>query len=274
MMVFSTTLLFSQALITHSEDAAPIDGNAMLEIRPHIVPGSNPAISAGGILIPQVDLVETGSPTVVSLPGMDTPTVGLMVFNLGTNVDAGLWYYDAVKGWVIYSNSSSNYALEPGNYGEMFEFIPVGDPSNEYTIYNAYWTPWTSAATPTQLGDNFNFFGTDPATGDVGTGATASVLEVKTNGAGIYQVNISATIEAVSSGIELIGVLAVDGVVDPKINFRFNFQTSNDVAALTASGIITLGAGEKVDFRFKSVSATETIGILNMNMTLTKIGAL
>lgn len=271
LMLFSTTMLFGQALITDEEGTPdPINGNALLEIRT-----TNPN-DPGALLIPKVNLQQSASE--VLLPNMDNPTDGLIVYNIGgtdvNDVDKGLWYYDGdANRWVIFSNNTSVFSLDPGNFGELFEWEPLGS-SEPYSIYNAYWTPWNTAMAPEQLGANFELFSgvapTDPLYPTNGLNCTG--LLVNSDGDGTYQVNVTATIEALSSGIDLIGALFVDGTIENKINFRFNYQTSNDVAALAAGGIIKLQEGQIVDLRFQSASATENIGIISLNMSLTKIG--
>lgn len=273
LMVFSTSALFSQALITDEETPQPINDNALLEIR------STSPTSPGALIIPRLNLQKSG--TEVVLPGMDNPTDGLIIYNIGgdgdNDVDKGLWYYDGdALRWVIFSNYTSVFALDPGNFGELFEWEPIGS-SESYTIFNAYWTPWNTALPAEQLGDNFlEYAGIAPQVlPDYPTGDQACTgLTVQEDGAGKYQVNVTATIEALSSGIQLIGALFVNGEVEEKVNFRFNYQTSNDVASLAASGIIELNENDIVDFRFKCESSTETIGIISLNMALTKIDGL
>jgi len=103
-------------------------------------------------------------------------------------------------------------------------------------------------------------------------GLSSDALIVKADGGGIYQIIVTSTIEAVSSGIELVGALFINDEIVQKVNYRFNFQTSNDVASLAASGLIVLEDLDEIDFRFKSVSASETVGIINFNITFARLG--
>jgi len=264
LMLFSTSLLFSQALVTDQEEVIPPGphSSALLELR---TDGGTQGFLPPSVLMIN-DINGDATPANEDFPA---PADGLVIYNPGGTgyLTTGLWYYDGYHNkWVIYSKAGDVNSLSVENYGELFESNLIGEYT-PYSTYLAYWTPWSTAGEGI-IGEKFISIPSYPATGTNGQNSYA----LKTTEAGIYQVNVTGTFQALSSGNVLVGALFVDNTIVNKINFRFNFQTSNDVASLSASGLIELDLDEVVDLRFTTTTTTESIGLINMNVLLTKIG--
>ncbi|MDT8393675.1 MAG: hypothetical protein RQ761_07505 [Bacteroidales bacterium] len=274
LMLFSTTMLFSQALITDEETPATINGKAMLEIR------STDLTAPKGLLIPRVELaVDAG---VVILPNMETEIPGgLMVYNEGNNVPRGLWYYDDVENrWILYTRSGTVFSGTIDNYGELFEDQPNG-PGTQYGLANTQWTGWTSASVG-NTSDQFDY--------DISASATVPADPVTVDYLGIdaaaamagYSVNLSMVVESISSGIPFLAQLWIADY-DDLGNFieavpiegafvKHYFQTGGEFATLATSALIDLGPNDRVELRMKTDNASETIAVLGVNLRLAKIG--
>ena len=268
LMVFSTTLVFSQALISDEESPATVDANAMLEIR------STDTDNPGGLLIPRVHLSLSGSEVI--LQNMETPTDGLLVYNLATEdgPESGLWYYDGVsEKWVLYSRAGSIYSLSVDNFGEIYEDRSEST-GTQYTINNSTWTGWASA----QDGTESDQFTADWETHFPGeTGAPGDFLQIDGAAPAYYTVNVSMVVKSNSSGITFTAQLwwTPDGEAAEKIGGAFvkhHFQTGDEFATLSTSALVLLGPGDKVDVRMMSLTASESIDVEGMNLRLAKVG--
>jgi len=266
LMVFSTTLVFSQALISDEESPATVDANAMLEIR------TTDVLNPGGMLIPRVTLsVDAGE---VVLENMESPTDGLLVYNVSpTGVpEKGLWYYDLVEGWVLYSRAGSVYSLSVDNYGEIYE--DNEGAGTGYTITSGTWTGWASGEGGTES-EQFtaNYLTNAPG----GPGSPGDFLQVDGADPAYYTVNVSMVVKSNSSGNTFIAQLwkTPSGGTAHKIGGAFvkhHFQTGDEFATLATSALILLGPGDQVDVRMKTTTAIETIDIEGMNLRLAKVG--
>jgi len=265
-MVFSTTLVFSQALISDEETPATVDGNAMLEIRTSDV--DNP----GGLLIPRVNLSLAG--TEVILSNMETPTDGLLIYNLGSHVEAGLWYYDGGSGtWVLYSRAGSIYSLSVDNYGEIWE--DNEGSGTGYTLTSGTWTGWASGEGGTES-PQFTADYTTNAPGGPGSPGDFLLIDATANPA-YYTLNVSMVVKSNSSGNTFIAQLWMtpSGGTAQKIGGAFvkhHFQTGDEFATLATSALVLLGPGDKVDVRMQTTTAIETIDVEGMNLRLAKVG--
>jgi len=269
LMVFSTTLVFSQALISDEETPATVDDNAMLEIRTSDV--DNP----GGLLIPRVNLSLAG--TEVILENMENPTDGLLVYNLSTEdgPESGLWYYDGGAGkWVLYSRAGSIYSLSVDNFGGLSE--DSEGSGTTYALTNDPWTGWASADDGDAIIEGEQFEANIDAS--VGSGPAGDYLMVKTGAdPAYYTVNVSMVIKSNSSSITFTGQLwytpAGGSAVPVSGAFvKHHFQTGDEYATLSTSALILLDEGDKVDVRMKSLTPSESIDVEGMNLRLAKVG--
>jgi hypothetical protein len=229
----------------------------------------------GGLLVPFVtlDFGSTDQISVIEAPSIPgTPADGLIIFHDGSNgITKGLWYYDAgIPGWYIYSDPSSEYVIDLNNYGEIYEANVFGS-GTIYTLSNTYFIPWSSAGSGLK-GPEFIF--NDDATVNTETG-TALSDQLKVIGPdAVYSVNISTTIQSITSGNEITGMLYVNDLPVDRVFFRHTYQVKNFPTNFFASGLIELYKNDRLDFRFSSSTASEGIEIEHLNLRLTKIGEL
>jgi hypothetical protein len=259
--------LNAQVLISTEEIPAGIDPNALLEIRNN----PDPTMVPGGILIPKVDL--DLSDDEIILPNMDNPTDGIMVYNIGTHVENGIWYYDGIRErWINNSNPSSVYSLGADNYAEYYEYAE--NEGHVIILSTTTWLPWSNATyDETAMGafvdpiDNFSV--------DVGEGVMMPSDVLVINDPGIYQVTISGVFLRNNMNLSFITALHVNNMIQYKIRSITSLKNANYYTAISANGIVSLDEGDIVDLRFKAFEPPSTecpVEIFNINLTLTKIG--
>lgn len=279
LMVFSTTLVFSQALVTDGDPGDP-HASALLELRS----------STKGFMVPHVELGKDGSGVVVAANIEVTPADGLVIYYDGSNVTypeipQGLWYWEEDLDvptyggkWVIYTKPGSVYANNIDNYGEIFEDDPswFGDGTT-YTITNTAWTGWASASEG-QKGSQFTV-NLSAAPGD--GGAPADNLQISTNAeAAAYTANLSMVIESESSGVPFLAQIFIirniggTEVEVPAAFVQHYFQTGDEYATLATSAIVNLYELDKVEVRMRCGNASETIRVIGANLRLAKISEL
>ncbi|MEN8225690.1 MAG: hypothetical protein ABFS05_10060 [Bacteroidota bacterium] len=267
-MVFSTTMIFSQALITDGEPGEP-HPSALLELES----------ATKGFMPPQIELGLDGE-NVVAVNMEVTPADGLVIYYDGSNTSAptipsGLWYYDASLGkWIIYSRAGSVFSNNVTNYGIIIESDPDG-AGTTYSLNNTDWTGWSSAnpiytTTSDQFDENLDPTGTTPGSeGDklINNGVVAH-----------FTVQVSMVVKSSSSGIPFRAHLYVnrtnplDSEFIPGAFVKHYFQTGGEYATLSASALIELGNGESVEVRMKTDNANETVIVEGTNLRLAKIG--
>lgn len=265
-ILFASASSISQVLIGDaSETPHP---SAALEIRS----------DSGGLLIPTVALTLSGSEVVA--PAISAPADGLMIFHDGLLEDGsssglprGLWYYDEVAAgtgkWLIYTRSGSIYSSSLDNFGEMYEANAIGSGTT-LTLNNVYSVPWMSA-TQGVLGPGFGFLENQTVLSETGTSVTADQLIINTSQA-YYTVDISSTMQTLTSANIVTGQLFINDVAEPGVFFRHAFQTASEYVNCAATGIVVLNQFDKIDFRYKTTTASESIIIEHLNLKLTKIG--
>jgi len=204
----------------------------------------------------------------------------LLIFHDGTNgsggssgLPRGLWYYDEVAAgsgkWLIYSRVGSIYSSSLDNFGEMYEATAMGAGSS-LTIYNTHSVAWNSAGAG-YLGPGFELLENVNVLSEIGSTITADQLYITTTSA-YYTVDVSATLVTGTSANIVTGQLFVNDVAIPGVFFRHAFQTAGEYVNCSTNGIVVINQYDKIDFRFKTNSALESILIEHMNLKLNKIG--
>jgi hypothetical protein len=259
-----STQLDAQVLIAPvADDPHP---SAALEIRSE----------SGGLLIPNILLSKENGDVVA--PTITSPADGLLIFHDGytstgevSGLPKGLWIYDgSTSRWMIYSRVGSIYSSSLDNFGEIYENRNMGSGTLLY-INNVYSKPWSSASEG-WMGPGFSFLDDESVDTELsGTTAIADQLTISSNKA-YYTVDISTTLTTGSSGNIVSGQLFINNNPEDAIFFRHAFQASGEYVNCAASGIVILSPGDKVDFRFKTTSANESIYVEHLNLKLTKIG--
>lgn len=254
-LAVSSQVLFS----TIPDDPDPAHNSTMAEVRS----------LNNGLIVPFIVLDYDGSGEVEApnIPG--TPADGLIIFHEGANgITKGLWYYDAVlPGWIIYSNWSSDFAIDINSYGELYEANVLGGGS-EYPLANNYFVPWRTAS-PGLMGADFTFLDDNLVNTETGTAEADQVQVTGTNA--VYSINISTTVTSITSGNEITGILYINDNQAANIFFRHTFQNKNFPTNCFTSGLIALNTNDKIDFRFSCTTASEGIKVEHLNMRLTKV---
>lgn len=264
LLLFSSYVLSAQVLITDevTESPSTIDPNALVEMRTTSV--SDP----GGLIIPKVDFAYSGGEVI--LENMETPTDGIMVFNIGTNVDKGLWYYDEELGrWVIYTKPGSMFSASIDNYGEYYQAEPSGLVVD---VPIASWLPWNSASyDPVAMGSRFDPL--DDYLVDIGGGVLLPSDVLVANDAGIYQVSLYSVFMRMSTNMSFEATLHINDLPQYKLRMITTLQSNGSYVSASANGIISVQAGDVIDIRFKALPGLGgQVELYNMNMTLEKIG--
>jgi hypothetical protein len=221
--------------------------------------------------------LESGNVIATNIP---SPADGLLVFHDGTleaggssGLPRGLWYYDetaaGVGKWLIYSRMGSIYSSNLDNFGEMYESREIGF-GTDLSLNNVYSVPWASAGQG-WLGIGFQFQDNNTVQSETGGSVTADQLYITTEKA-YYTADVSSTLSTITSANVVTGQLFVNDNPQPGIFFRHAFQTTGEYVNCATTGIIVLEQYDKIDFRFKTTSATEQINIEHLNVKLTKIG--
>ena len=234
----------------------------------------------GGLLIPNIELVKDVNNNKAVATQIPDPADGLMIFHNGYKADGtpsglpkGLWYYDKPEtgdgSWVVYSRIGSIYSSSLDNFAEMYEIREMGS-GTPISLNNQFSTPWNTA-TQGQMGFGFSMADDATVQTETGTSATADQLVIS-SAAAYYTVDVATTIITNTSGNIVSGQLFVNNTPQSAIFFRHAFQTSGEYVNCSTSGIIQLYPTDKVDFRFKTSTAAETIFIEHLNVKLTKIG--
>lgn len=245
---------------------------------PHLTAALEIRSDSGGLLIPNIELKLINNEVVAPL--ISLPADGLLIFHDGTlssgessGLPRGLWYYDEVAAgsgkWLIYSRTGSIYSSSLDNFGEMYEAKEMGAGSS-LTIYDTYSVPWSSAS-PGYLGPGFELLQNVNVTTEIGSTVIADQLYITTTSA-YYTVDASATLVTGTSANIVTGQLFVNDVPIPGVFFRHAFQVSGEYVNCSTNGIVVINQYDKVDFRFKTNSAVESILIEHLNLKLTKIG--
>jgi hypothetical protein len=223
-----------------------------------------------GLLIPFISLdYDEGEIAAQTIP---SPADGLMIFHDGSHgISKGLWFYDAsIPGWYLYSSILSDSENDLSNYGEVYEANVLAGGSL-YDLTNTEFTPWNTAQSGL-MGSEFNFL--DNATVNTETGTAIADQVMVTGSNSVYSINVATTIESKSSGNQISGQLYINDVPVDKVFFRYTFQAKNRPTNCFTSGLIEINTNDKVDFRFKSATASEQIMIEQFNIRLTKVGEL
>jgi|GEM_PF-5382888 len=101
--------------------------------------------------------------------------------------------------------------------------------------------------------------------------AVSSVAKRITAGtAGAYLVRVSVAFSG-SNSQTFYGAVSKNGAVSDKIVFARKLGTGGDVGSASCSGIISLAAGEWVDFRIKSGTSGNSIVVQYANLSLSKL---
>lgn len=256
-----STSLNAQILFSNFQATEEPHASATLEIR----------ADDAGLILPNVTLSEVDG--VITATGIAaTPADGLIIFHDGSNqIAKGMWYYDAdLPGWYMYSDYGSDLLLTVENFGEMFEATSLGN-GTLYNLDNVHSTPWSSATVNLE-GLNFNFLPDVTVVTETGS-ALADQFQVN-GGDAIYTINISSTFLSTTSFNDVSGRLYLNDAPVAHIFFRHTFQIKDTHTNCYTSGNLEMHDGDKLDFRFRTTTASEGIKIEHLNFRLVKIGEL
>ena len=145
------------------------------------------------------------------------------------------------------------------SYGEMYENNASGT-SITLTTSGTYYG-WVSATSGELKGTNYVTFSDN---------ATADRLVIGTNGAGIYDIDVTFSFTGSNSQTITGSIFKNDSEIT-KLSARRGLGTSPPIGNANISGKLSLAANDYIDLRFSSSESSASITIYNINVSLTRI---
>ncbi len=244
-LILSLIFILTQTAIAqvaiNSFGTAP-DASAMLDVNS----------DSKGILIPRVTLVSETD----NISPVNNPAPGLLVYNQGSNVSQGFYYWN---GTMWSSFATMDYVVNAVNasspvyaFSEMYEYNPVGSYSTISIPSSGTFIPWTSA-----LQGDLNGF----------TFTSSSVI---VENPGIFNVAFNATAQVPSGGKIVDAALFINGTVRDDLHSRIWFKEGGKSQNISFSGIISLTSNDVISVRFTQ-NDDGIIRIETANLSITQI---
>ena len=137
-------------------------------------------------------------------------------------------------------------------YGELFEINEAGTTVNIPVAGN--FVKWVTASAG--LGGPADLVDVDAANNQLVIGA---------NGAGVYEVIISTSMEGSNNSLKE-GAVFLNGVRQQKLEFNRHIGNNVDEGAAGISGLFALAAGDIVDLRFTADGNGDTVVLFHVNI--------
>lgn len=230
------------AQVSINNSGIPADASAMLDV------------SAGdkGLLIPRVSLVSLGD----NINPINNPATGLLVYNIGSAVEPGFYYWNGVN----WSNLPSmeqvvNVSNNAGNnmaHGEMFEYNSSGSYSNIAIPSAGTWIQWSSASQ-----------------GEL-DGMLFSTSSFTIESSGVYSVNFNTTAQVPSGGKIVEIAVFVNDTIQNNLHSRTWFKEGGKAQNISVSGLLELEGDDVVEVKYTQ-NADGTIRVETANFSLVQI---
>lgn len=250
---------YSQVLIGEPDGNPEIANGAILELRS----------TNSGLVLPKVVItdVEDIGPITAS-----DPTEGILVYNTGADgVVAGFYYWSGSK-WHHLSNENSvitqNQITDLYETAELYEDNGFTAPSNYIMSQANMYYGWTSAQEGANYGETYCVTN-DP---------TASCIVAGEDG--LYEIDVTVSFGG-SNNVQVTGCVFHSEYVSPgvwsagvatKTKYLVKLKANGDLEGSTAHGLIMLQEGDKIDLRFSTTSAGETLSLYNVSFIANKVG--
>jgi hypothetical protein len=238
-LFISSPSLMAQVSV-NSSGASP-DPSAMLDVN---APNK-------GVLIPRVVLNAVSD----NINPVNNPAPGLMVYNTGGNLAAGLYIWSGSNWSVLATMENVINAIppsQPGVYGEIHEYYASGSSVTVNVSTSGVYAPWTTGDEGDVSGMTFN----------------NSTLIIEQDG--VYHADFNASVKA-GGGKVIDAALFVNGVRQDDMHTRTWGKEGGKSYTLSFSGIIALEGDDVVSVRFTFQNGTGSIDLEMANLNLQKI---
>jgi hypothetical protein len=170
----------------------------------------------------------------------------------------------ATEGRVMYDTTNDRLMVDTGsaiipNFGKQYGNLYIDDNTGPVTFALNAGTPkvveWATAGLANEV------------TQDVVTN-----YDLEVDDAGIYLILVHLSFSATGAGQVYEGHLFKNGTIREECGFHRKIATANDVGNVNAHTVVSLAAGDDMDFRLDCASGTPNVTVDDGQFTILRIG--